>query len=239
MISFKIFKKYQNIVQGILERKDGLVNLTDPKSIECILNALRKLKYKAEIENLIFAQQIHGKNIYFCPPNLSGYLKFNADGLITETPGQILVIRTADCIPLLIWDPAQKKIGAIHVGRKGLFEGIVENALRLIGGRTKNFKVGIGPHIRKCCYSFQAKDYLEMKSWQKYFQKKNKKFYLDLTKILLEKLRKLGLKEKNIEDCRICTFCQAERFYSARKIKKAYQKEKPFCFATFIGLKKN
>ena len=58
---------------------------------------------------------------------------------------------------------------------------------------------------------------------------------------MIDKLSKFGVRKENIEDCGICTFCQAERFYSARKREKQpeiYQKEEERfpCFGSFIGL---
>ncbi len=246
MIFFKNIKSYKNVIHGILERKEGSFNpSSNPKSEKNILKALNSLGYKnAGKDNLIFADQVHGKNIWDCPPGIGGYIKHQTDGLITKNPGQILVIKTADCIPLLIYDPKTRKIGAIHAGRKGIIKGVVEEAVAAFQSNPSLFVVGIGPHIRACCYYLKERDKdLALKGeFREYFQEKKGKLYFDLTHLAIDKLIKAGIKEKNIEDSNICTFCHAERFYSARKRKEQpdiYKKEKERfpCFGSFIGLR--
>jgi len=243
MIFFKRFQKYKEIVHGVLERKDGSVNpFSNPKSPENILRALKKLGFKeAKIDNLIFAEQIHSKNVYICPPGLGGYIRLQTDGLISKNPGQILIVKTADCLPLLIYDPEEKKVGAIHAGRRGLIKGIIENALKAFDSHLSSLIIGIAPHIRKCCYYLKDQDYILHSQWKKYTKRKNDKFYFDLTQIALDKFLESGVKRENIEDCEICTYCQAGRFYSARKKESQpdfYQRENERfpCFGSFIGL---
>jgi len=225
MIFLKNLQRYKNVIHGILERKDGSVNpFSNSKTEENILKALKKLGYKdAEVDNLIFADQVHGQNIYFCPPGVGGYIKLQTDGLITKTPGQILIIKTADCLPILIYDPKQGKVGAIHAGGEGIMKGIIEMTIKAFNSQPSSLIVGIGPHIRKCCYYLKkGNENLAQKSkLKKYIQKRKGKFYIDLTQIVIDKLLKLGVRKENIEDCSICTFCQAERFYSARKKRRA------------------
>lgn len=245
MIFFEKFQEHKEIIHGILERKDGSVNpFSNPRSGENVLEALRRLGFKeAKIDNLIFAEQIHSPNVYVCPPGIGGYIKLETDGLISKNPGQILIIKTADCLPILVYDPQQKKVGAIHAGRKGLLGGIIENTIEVFDSQPSSLIVGVGPHIRKCCYYLKKRDqdYILHSQWRKYIEKRDDKLYLDLTQIALDKLLNLGIKRENIEDCMICTYCQAERFYSARKRESQpdfYRKEKEKfpCFGSFIGL---
>ena len=251
MIFFKNLKKYKNVVHGILEREDGSVNpFSNPKTEENILRALKKLNYKdAKVDNLIFAEQVHSPKVYFCPPGIGGYIKLQTDGLVAKTRGQILIIKTADCLPILIYNPKQEKVGAIHAGREGIMKGIVEMAIKAFDSQPSILIVGIGPHIRKCCYYFKKNNgnsarEAKFRKFRNYVQERKGKFYLDLTQIVVDKLLKSGVKKENIEDCGICTFCQAERFYSARKREEKpeiYQKEKEQfpCFGSFIGLLSN
>ena len=243
MIFFENLGKYKNVIHGVLEKKDGQVNpFSDSKAEENVLRALKKLGYgDANVDNLIFAEQVHGSKVYSCPSGPGGYIKLKADGLITKNPNQVLIIRTADCVPVLIYDPDQKKVGAIHAGRKGTMKGIIETAVKDFNCNPPSLIVGIGPHIRKCCYYFE-KDIKALVSGteaEKYIRKDKGRFYLDLTQIVIDKLLKSGIKRGNIEDCGICTFCEAERFYSARKREKhpdIYKGERIPCFGSFIGL---
>ena len=245
MIFFQKLSQYKNLIHGVLERKDGSVNpFSVPKTEENILKALEKIGYKNfSVENLIFAEQVHGNKVYLCPPKIGGYIKLGVDGLISETTGQILIIYAADCLPILIYDPKRKRIGAIHAGKKGLIKGIIENAILAFESDPSSLIIGIGPHIRSCCYDLKE-DAEELKNnpqIRRYISKRNQKIYLDLTKIAIDKLLKLGVEEENIEDCKICTFCEARRFYSCRKQlenPEIYKKEgvRMPCFGSFIGL---
>jgi len=246
MIFFNNLKQHKNIVHGALERKDGSVNpFSNVNSEENVLRAVKSLDYKqTAVENLIFAEQAHGNNVHYCPPDIGGYIKLNADGLATATLGQILIVKTADCLPILIYDPEKNQVAAIHAGRKGLIKGIIQSAIAALNSNNQSLMVGIGPHIRKCCYYLREKDeeYAENPKWKKYTEKRDGKYYFDLTQIAFDQLQNLGVRKNNIEDMGICTFCEAERFFSARKRDvepNFYAKEKENfpCSGSFIGLR--
>ncbi len=251
MIFFKKFKKQPNLVHAIMERKDGSVNpYSNPASEKNVLAAVEKLGFSDfKIDNLIYAEQLHGANVYNLPAEVGGIIKLNVDGLISSNRRQILIIKTADCVPILIFDPKKQVVVALHGGRKSLIAGIIPKALLMMNEKfnssEKDILVGIGPHIRDCCYWLKEDTLKELKNtkWFKYFIKRSGKVYFNLTQIVLDQLKESGILENNIEDCGICTFCQAEKFFSARKKEEEpeiYQKEgERFpCFGTFIGLVK-
>jgi YfiH family protein len=75
------------------------------------------------------------------------------DALITMTPGLGLAVMVADCIPLLIWDESLSVVAAVHVGRRGAINGIVENVVALMRSLTSaSLLAEIGPHICADCY---------------------------------------------------------------------------------------
>jgi len=249
MFFFRHLKKQKKLIHGILERKEGVVNpFSCRESEENILKALDKSGFENyRVDDLIFAEQVHSNNVYLCPPGVGGYVKLKTDGLISRTPGKILVIKTADCVPILIYNPEQEQVGAIHAGREGLMKGIIEETFKFF--TPSSSIVGIGPHIRKCCYSFNKKkeaplNFIFQEPWKKYLQGRNNKFYFDLTKLAEDKLLKVGVKKENIEDSGICTFCERKRFYSVRRLAEEKAKgqnltekeEKLPCFGSFIGL---
>lgn len=241
MIFFEIFSSQRNLIHGVMEKKEGSVgSFFDSKSKNNILKAVKKAgAKKAKINNLIFSEQIHGVNVYFCPPLCGGQVISRTDALVSKTPSQILVVKTADCVPLLIYSPKEKKVAIIHAGREGAIKGIIKNTLKKFS-RPDLLLVGLGPHIRKDCYPLrgEAKKYSRNKNLKKYIEERNNKLYFDLTELVKDKLLKLGVREENIEDCGICTFCESDRFFSSRwSEKEKLPRRKRLCFGSFIGLR--
>ena len=78
------------------------------------------------------------------------------DGLITSTPGLLLAIQTADCLPVILVDAKRKVIGVFHAGWRGTVKRIVEKGIgemvRCFGSRPRDLKAAIGPGIQGCCY---------------------------------------------------------------------------------------
>jgi YfiH family protein len=99
-------------------------------------------------QQLFFMNQVHGSRIVEIDQSVSPGSTFECDGLITQQPGVGLAVLVADCAPLLL--VGSRTVAAIHVGWRGLFGGIVEKALALMGGES--FTALIGPTICGNCY---------------------------------------------------------------------------------------
>jgi len=247
-MQFKIFKN-QNIIQGISEVSFG--SMTGRERENKAKNFLNSLGYKANKGDFIWAEQVFDSKVYLCSENDRGRVIKSVDGLLTNIPGQILGIFSADCLPILIFDPKNNVVANLHGSRNSLLKGIIKEAISKMvlkfNSQPKDLLIGIGPHIRSCHYWLKEETYFQLKKtkFKKFFILKNNnigkkdKIYFDLTKLALEDLLKLGVKRSNIEDCQICTFCQFKRYFSARKKEensKIYPEAKPR-FASFIGLK--
>ena len=78
------------------------------------------------------------------------------DALVTDQPGILLSVRTADCVPLLVVDPARRAIAAVHAGWRGSLDRIAEKTVgemrRAFHSRPEELLAAIGPSIRACCY---------------------------------------------------------------------------------------
>lgn len=136
-----------------------------------------------------------------------------ADGLVTTESINIGVL-TADCIPLLFYNPNINLIGAIHIGWRGLYDGIIPNAVKRIKeftGEAESTIFAAGPHIRECCYTVKKERIEVFCSKYNYpdniFRIKNKEIYLNLTKILILQLQSFKVPTENINDLGICTCC--------------------------------
>ena len=103
---------------------------------------------------LVTLRQIHS-DIIHCVAGLSEEL-LAGDGLITQAPGILLSIQTADCLPIILVDTKRRAVGVFHAGWRGTVKRIVEKGVgemrRWFGTTPGNIKAAIGPGIHSCCY---------------------------------------------------------------------------------------
>jgi hypothetical protein len=103
---------------------------------------------------LIQVKQIHSGLVQRVNEVPAGAI--TGDGLITNTPGLLLAIKTADCVPILVVDTKRKAVGAFHAGWRGTVARIVEKGVgemrRQFGSVPRDLRAAIGPCIRRCCY---------------------------------------------------------------------------------------
>jgi purine-nucleoside/S-methyl-5'-thioadenosine phosphorylase / adenosine deaminase len=109
---------------------------------------------KAQRWKLITLRQIHSDIIHHVASEPDEPL--TGDGLITATPGLLLGIQTADCLPIILVDPKRRAVGVFHAGWRGTVKRIVEKGVgemhRWFGTRPEDMKAAIGPGVGGCCY---------------------------------------------------------------------------------------
>jgi YfiH family protein len=119
---------------------------------------LRELGVGKKPWPLVTLRQIHSDIIRYVESPVESPLA--GDGLITATPGLLLGIQTADCLPIILVDPKHRAVGVFHAGWRGTVKRIVEKGvgeMRLqFGSRPRDLKAAIGPGIRGCCYEVGA-----------------------------------------------------------------------------------
>lgn len=153
-------------------------------------------------KRLISVRQEHGKKIITITPgsSIKRTEKIVADGLITNQKNVALLIKTADCLPILLFGPINKTIGLIHAGRKGISLGIhleaISNMRDSLGCNPEELLVGIGPAICSRCYHGK----------------------IDLLSVVLKDFCRAGIKKENIEVAGVCTF-ENQDFYSHQRSK--------------------
>jgi hypothetical protein len=152
--------------------------------------------------------------------------KEEADAIVTHLSGRSLAVLTADCIPIIIYDPVRHVTGVVHAGRKGtekfIFSNVVEILVREYGSSPLDLTVGMGPAIRGCCYEVDKScvlPFLERaprhNGWVR--EAKNGKFLLDLLEANRQEGVAAGVPLKNIYSDGPCTSCDNHRWYSYRK----------------------
>ena len=151
----------------------------------------------------------------------------NCDGFVSNTKNLYINAKSADCTPVLLYDPKQKVIGAVHSGWKGTVQKIAHFAVKLMvdnfNSNPKNIVAGIGPSNGPCCYEVgdevveRVAMEFETNSPFLILNSKNKKVHFDLWKTNEYILLESGLLKTNIETSGLCTQCNPELFYSARR----------------------
>ncbi len=146
-----------------------------------------------------------------------------ADALITHSADKILCIRTADCIPVLLADPNNHVIAAIHAGWRGALSGVIENTVAALinaGCNKHNIQAAIGPCIQAEHYEVGDdfyQQFIDKKTAnQNFFTKtyKSDLWLFDLPAYGRQCLIDSGI--QNIEDMQLDTYSQPQTFYSYR-----------------------
>ncbi len=185
----------------------------------------------AKAEGLVCAHQVHGDTVRCVTTadrgkGLERPWDFEADGLITDVPGLCLAVLTADCLPILLYDPVRRVAGAVHAGWRGTAMGIagraVEKMTESYGCRPEHILAALGPGISQCCFETdedvpnamtEAMGTCALRHIQ---VRDNGKFHVDLKGMNALRLEKAGVKAEHIAVSEVCTFCRHERFWSHR-----------------------
>ncbi len=182
---------------------------------------------------IAITHQVHGgvvRTVTTADLQTDPYVKvpYDADGLVTDLPGVTLLVYTADCIPILFYDPVRRVIGAVHSGWRGTAAGIVRNAVEkmtdLYGCKPEDIRAAIGPGICANCFETHEDVPNAMTTalgtgvLKHITIKENGKFAVDLKAINAMRLEIAGIPPEHIDVCQECTGCQPERFWSHRKM---------------------
>jgi len=122
------------------------------------LGVVTRSRKGASLWPLITLRQIHSDIIHHIEsvPDLTDKEPLTGDGMITATPGLLLAIQTADCLPVIVVDTRRHAVGVFHAGWRGTVKRIVEKGVgemvRCFGSRPRDLKAAIGPGIQGCCY---------------------------------------------------------------------------------------
>ena len=102
---------------------------------------------------LVTQRQVHSDLIHHVT---AAAARPTGDGLITDVPGLLLGVQTADCLPVLLVDTKRRAVGAFHAGWRGTLQRIVEKGVgemrRQFGSVPAHLRAAIGPGIHSCCY---------------------------------------------------------------------------------------
>jgi len=139
---------------------------------------------------------------------------YKCDGLFTKSENLALIVRTADCMPIIFYSKEEGVIGVVHMGWRSADAGILDN----IGYDLSSFTVIAGAGMRICCYKV-GKEFLAYPEMKHFIENRAGKHYFDPIGFILEKLSRKGLKKANFIDMNICSYCSGNDFFSYRNTK--------------------
>ena len=216
-----------------------------------ITPALQNIAQELHISQLVFLHQNHGVqgNIVQRSDTQSQFFQQPGDYLITQKKDCGIGVVTADCLPIVIYDPTTHTAAIIHAGWKGAVAGIfaitVKKMIESCGASVDTMQIYFGPAARPCCYEVQqdfvdnfqrsvgalpcptkpcakfgAQEDAIHSNYESAFIKKDDKLYFDSTVFTVNIAQSLGIKLKNIYTTyNVCTICDTS-FCSYRREKE-------------------
>jgi len=243
--------KFKNLKHCFFSRKNG-VSKGYYESLNCGIgsedkkeNVLKNLelvskKINCKKESLITLNQKHTNQVIHFKDEISVKNKLSADAIVSEVKNTGIGILTADCAPILFYDPKKKIIGCAHSGWKGALNGIVKNTIKKfneLNSKNENLIAVVGPCISKKNYEVK-KDFFNKFISQNikneiFFKEINKEtFFFDLRGFINNEMTNLGI--KNIENIKMDTFSEKEFFFSYRRSQLNKEKDYGRCISVIL-----
>jgi len=209
----------------IFFKDQGIIALTSDASIDFTCDdfdvpltvdqrAYLQKKHGVDIPRVFWRKQIHSDNILEARGG-AGASKGcpDADAYITNEKNLPIAIRTADCVPIFIFDPLHRVIGLAHAGWKGTYKAIAAKTVQRMqekyASQPSDLRIVLGPSIRECCYQVGEKfrDYFPA-----HVQDREGFLYADVISANRDQLLQAGVRPENILDSGICTCCNKDYF---------------------------
>ena len=239
------------LTQAVFSRKGGVspnpwssLNLGSTVGDEPVRVSENKNKLLAAIgyspNKLAQIHQVHSAHVHVVnKPVGENSVLAQGDAMISDTPGLLMLMRFADCVPILFFDPVKNAAGIAHAGWKGTVNEVVIAAVNefknQFGTDPSDLITGIGPSIGPDHYEIGDQVIEEIKCtfqnyWDQILITGPDSVKLDLWEANKISLRKAGV--KHIEMAEICTACAVKDWYSHRA-----ENGRTGRFAAVIGLK--
>ena len=181
---------------------------------------------------MVYTKQVHGNVVRVdrrsdCRHPYDPFL-YEADGLVTNEKNLPLIAFTADCVPMLLSDPVDSVVAAVHCGWRSTVSDIVGNAIDAmckLGAKRKNIHAAIGPGIGFCCFETGPEipeaivSFLGNTDAAPLFHPEESvpgKFMVDLKGVNHTRLLQKGIPENNITVSDECTVCSSDKYWSHR-----------------------
>ena len=177
-------------------------------------------------DHIVTARQTHSAEVAIID-RLPVEPLVGVDALVTKLRGVVVGVFTADCVPILLCDPAEGVIAAVHAGWRGTVAGIAANAVRAmesIGAKAERIEAVVGPSICQKCFEVGNEVVAEFArhalSLNSIIVRNSTTFkaHIDLAAANCHLLEQSGVPRGNILMSGLCTKCHPDRFFSARNL---------------------
>ena len=181
--------------------------------------------------HVVTVHQVHGTEVLILDQRNARVPKSSTDAhgydaIVTDQPGVLVSVETADCVPILLLDPVRGVSAAVHAGWRGTLGGIVPKTVAVMQNRfgcsLRSIRAAIGPSIGVCCYEVNGAVLAPLKRGCPYWAEvvedvKGTKAHLDLRGLNRRQLEEVGIAPARIESVNLCTACHPDLFYSYRR----------------------
>lgn len=231
LFQFENLSRIPGVVHGVSTRAGGVsqgrceslnVSYSVGDATENVDENLRRVAQAlgSRRETLFAAYQVHGRSVTVVEPETEP--RPECDVLVTSSAEKTLMLRYADCTPVLLADPKQGIVAAVHAGWRGsavrAAGAAVETMRDAFGSQPGDILAGIGPAVGPCCYTVGqdvVDAFADRPSLLSAAGTADRR-RLDLWEANRLALVESGVPAAQIEVAGICTQCQAERFFSHR-----------------------
>jgi YfiH family protein len=173
-------------------------------------------------EHVVTCHQVHGARVGVVDRDDLGTVQPATDALVTAQPHVPLLLRFADCVPVLFFDPVCRAVGLAHAGWRGLAARVlpatVAALVDLLGCDPRSLWAGIGPAIGRCCYEVDEATSAQVAAacppGAEIVERRGQCVHLDLHAAARAQLSAAGV--GSIEDSGLCTACRVGEFFSHR-----------------------
>jgi YfiH family protein len=234
------FSRKNGVSKGIYNSLNCGINSKDNKeNVIQNINIVSK-KLNCEKKPIIALNQNHGNKVVCFNNQEDVKNKMIGDAIVTTLKNVGISVLTADCVPILFYNPKKKIIGCVHAGWKGALNGIIENTVNKfleLNSNIKDLVAAIGPcinhHHYEVSHDFYKKFVDQNENNQQFFiVLNNKKYLFNIRSYINTKLIRLGI--NNIDHIEMDTFSNEENFFSYRRSKKNDDKDYGRCISVII-----
>ena len=177
---------------------------------------------------MLAVKQVHGTEALILDRPVTGADRFEGgwDALVTNQPDVTVAVRTADCVPVLVYDRRHRAVAAIHAGWRGAVADIVPKTIALMRSRFRidaiDLRVSIGPSAGPCCYEIDDAVLSPLRKsrpdWPLFLHDdRGTKARLDLKALVRTQVAHIGISPDHITAVNLCTICHSDLFYSYRR----------------------